>query len=165
MRALYRLLVLAACAALPACVTEAPPRTPEQEAVFAEPVDVELVVPGVANAMRFAVERIEAPAGSRVRLVMDNASTTSPAMRHNVVVLRDAAAAERVGTASARAAGFVADDPAVLVATPLAGPREAVAVVFTMPPPGEYLFLCTYPGHWRAMQGVLVSTVPAQPAQ
>ena len=41
---------------------------------------------------------------------------------------------------------------------PLAGPGERMAVVFTMPPPGEYPFICTYPGHARFMQGTLVST-------
>ena len=49
---------------------------------------------------------------------------------------------------------FVVDNNA----TPLAGPGERMAVVFTMPPPGEYPFICTYPGHARFMQGTLVST-------
>lgn len=154
-----RLLALLLFAlAFAACATDPPPDTPDQAAVFAEPVDVELVVPAVRNGMRFAVEEISAPAGARVRLVMDNEATTSPAMVHNVVVVRDQASVDRVGRAAAGAPGFVPDDPAVLVYTPLAGPRQRTAVVFTMPPPGRYPFICTYPGHYQLMQGTLVST-------
>ncbi len=142
---------------LASCGSEVPELSPEQKAVFAEPVEVELVVPTARNAMKFELDQIEAPAGSRVRLVVDNSTTSAPAMRHNVVVLSDSTAIERVGRASARSAGFVADDASVLVATPLAGPHERLAVVFTMPPAGRYTFICTYPGHWSVMQGVLVS--------
>ncbi|MFN3596284.1 MAG: plastocyanin/azurin family copper-binding protein [Rubricoccaceae bacterium] len=148
----FLVLVLAACA------TEAPPEGPDQAAVFAETVDVELVVPAVRNGMRFAVEEVAAPAGARVRLVMDNTATTSPAMVHNIVVVQDESSVERVGRAAAGAPGFVPDDPAVRVYTPLAGPGQRTAVVFTMPPPGRYPFICTYPGHYQLMQGTLVST-------
>ena len=143
------LLLLVGCA-------DPPEMTAEQRAVFAEAVEVELVVAAERNAMRYADMRIEAPAGTRVRLVMDNTATTSPAMVHNVVVVQTEVAVQRVGLA-ARGENLP-DDPAILAATPLARPGQRTAVVFTMPPPGEYPFLCTYPGHWRAMQGTLVST-------
>ena len=143
------LLLLVGCA-------DPPEMTAEQRAVFAEAVEVELVVAAERNAMRYADTRIEAPAGTRVRLVMDNTATTSPAMVHNVVVVQTEVAVQRVGLA-ARGENLP-DDPAILAATPLARPGQRTAVVFTMPPPGEYPFLCTYPGHWRAMQGTLVST-------
>ena len=149
------LLLLAV--ALASCAEPDSP-SPEQVALFEQPVDVELVVPAVKNAMRYAVTRVEAPAGATVRLVMDNATTTSPAMTHNVVVLRAASAVERVGLAAATVPDNIPDDAAILHYTPLAGPGERRAVVFTMPPPGEYPFICTWPGHWTSMQGVLVST-------
>ena len=143
----------------PGCAEPAGP-SPEQAALFEQPVDAELVVPAVKNAMRYEVERITAPAGATVRLVMDNTTTTSPAMIHNVVVLSDAAAVERVGLAAATEADNIPDDPAVRFHTPLTRPGQRSAVVFTMPPPGEYPFVCTFPGHWATMQGTLVSTAP-----
>jgi len=133
----------------------------EQQAVFAETVDVELVVPVERNAMNYAVGTVTAPAGATVRLVIDNTETSSPAMIHNVVVVADEGAVDRVGRAGSGAPGAVPAGPGVLVATPLAGPGERAAVVFVMPPPGQYPFICTYPGHFQFMQGTLVST-PAE---
>ena len=146
--------------ALAACAGDPPAPSPEQEALFAQPVDAELVVPAVRNALRYAVERVEAPAGATVRLVMDNAASTAPAMVHNVVVVRGPADVERVGRAAAGVREDEALDEAVLALTPLAAPGARTAVVFTMPPPGEYPFICTYPGHYTFMEGTLVSTAP-----
>ncbi|WP_412067591.1 plastocyanin/azurin family copper-binding protein [Rubrivirga sp. IMCC43871] len=151
------LLALAAALTVGACA-EAPQPSPEQEAVFAQPVDVELVVPAARNAMRYEVGTITAPAGATVRLVMDNAATTSPAMIHNVVVVASERDVERVGRAAASERDNIPDDPSILTYTPLAGPGERTAVVFTMPPAGTYPFFCTYPGHFAFMRGSLVST-------
>ena len=148
------LLVLAACAPEPR------ETSPEQAAVFAQAVDAELVVPAERNALAYSVRRVEAPAGATVRLVMDNTASTALAMIHNVVVVTDAAAVDRVGVAAAGVRDNIPDDDAILAYTPLARPGERTAVVFTMPPPGRYPFLCTYPGHFQLMQGVLVSTSP-----
>ncbi len=137
---------------------EPPAPSPEQIALFEQPVDAEVVVVAVKNAMRYETTRVEAPEGATVRLVMDNTSTTSPAMVHNVVVLADAGAVDRVGQAAARAPDNIPDDDAILIYTPLTGPGERTAVVFTMPPAGEYVFICTWPGHYTQMQGTLVST-------
>lgn len=144
--------------AVTGCATQPEPLSPEQQAVFAQPVDAELVVVAARNAMRYETLRIEAPAGATVRLVIDNGTTTSPAMVHNVVVVRDEAAVGRVGREAAGVRDNIPDDPGILAYTPLAGPGERRAVVFTMPPPGEYPYLCTYPGHYQFMQGTLVST-------
>ncbi len=152
--------VLGLLVAAAAGCAEPPGPSPEQQAVFAQAVDREVVVPAVRNAMSFAVGEVSAPAGATVRLVMDNSETTSPAMIHNVVVVASEAAVGRVGRAAATAPDNIPDDEAILAFTPLARPGQRTAVVFTMPPPGRYPFLCTYPGHFRFMQGTLVSTPP-----
>ena len=157
---LTRLLLLALALPLAACGSDDAEAGPDQSAVFARAVDAELVVPADKNAMAFSVGEISAPAGATVRLVMDNQATTSRAMIHNVVVLETAAAIDRVGQAAAGVVGNIPEDPAILAYTPLAGPGDRTAVVFTMPPPGRYPFICTYPGHYPFMQGVLVSTAP-----
>ena len=156
----FRAALAVAAVTLVAACAEPPGPSPEHQAVFAEPVDVEVVVASVKNAMRYATPVVEAPAGATVRLVMDNSETTSPAMVHNVVVVEAEPAVERVGRAAASARDNVPDDAAILAYTPLAGPGQRTAVVFTMPPPGRYPFLCTYPGHFQFMQGTLVSTEP-----
>ena len=147
-----------ALAALAGCAAEPKAPSPEQVALFEQPVDAELVVVAARNAMRYETLRVEAPEGATVRLVMDNRTTTSPAMVHNVVVLDGLGDIDRVGQAAARAPDNIPDDDAIRVYTPLTGPGEQTAVVFTMPPAGEYPFICTWPGHYTQMQGVLVST-------
>ncbi len=153
---------LAACgvalAALAGCAAEPKAPSPEQVALFERSVDAELVVVAARNAMRYETLRVEAPEGATVRLVMDNRTTTSPAMVHNVVVLDGPGDIDRVGQAAARTPDNIPDDDAILVYTPLTGPGEQTAVVFTMPPAGEYPFICTWPGHYTQMQGTLVST-------
>lgn len=154
------LALTASLLALSACGGGAGDAPAEDAAVFNESVDQELVVRAAKNAMRYEDTRIEAPAGSRVRIVMDNSTTTSPAMTHNVVVLRDGEQDTifRVGGAAAGAPGNIPADPAILAYTPMAQPGGRTAVVLTMPPAGEYPFICTYPGHFTMMQGTLVST-------
>ena len=139
------------------CVSEPPAPTPEQNAVFAQAVDVELVVVAARNAMRYETTRVEAPAGATVRLVLDNRTTTSPSMLHNAVVLQPDADVDAIGREAAGLEDFVPDDPDVIAATPIARPGGRTAVVFTMPPPGVYPFVCTYPGHYQFMRGELVS--------
>ena len=151
-------LVLCLLAVLSACTPQPAEPSEEQAEVFAQDVDVELVVIAAGNAMRYETTQIEAPEGATVRLVMDNEATTSPSMLHNVVVLTEGADVDQIGRAAAGVDGYVPRDPAVIAATPIASPRGRTAVVFTMPPAGEYPYICTYPGHFLMMQGVLVST-------
>ena len=85
-------------------------------------------------------------------------------MQHNLVVV-DRGAAEEVGLlADAMAAKpdglakqFVPESAKVLHATPLVNPNGRAELRFTAPSqPGSYAYLCTFPGHWRVMRGVLV---------
>jgi azurin len=44
----------------------------------------------------------------------------------------------------------------VLFSTRLVNPQESVTLQFTAPAqPGDYPFVCTFPGHWRIMNGVM----------
>src|SRR5262249_26723290 len=52
---------------------------------------------------------------------------------------------------------YVPSSPKVLFATKLAPPGEKVQLAFSAPEePGEYPFVCTFPGHWRRMSGRMV---------
>src|SRR5690606_17227890 len=84
-------------------------------------------------------------------------------MQHNLVVVKPGTL-KHVGEAADRLAVSVAgsqpdyipvsDD--VLFATPLVSPDSQYVLDFIAPStPGEYPYLCTFPGHWRYMQGVL----------
>lgn len=117
----------------------------------------------VGDEMRYEPTEFTVRPGQQVRLVLENRAT-SPSMKHNVVILRDREAVTRVGMAAISAGpekAFVPDDSAVLAFTPLAEPGETTEVVFTAPTePGDYIYICTFPGHYLAMQGTMRAEAP-----
>ena len=58
--------------------------------------------------------------------------------------------------------GYIPDSDKILVASKLLSPKQVQEITFQAPEkPGEYPYLCTFPGHWRMMQGTLtVKTAP-----
>jgi azurin len=118
-----------------------------------------ITITPVGNQMEFEQTEFTVTAGTEITLTFDN-TATSPAMEHNVILLNDNADAtiNRVGQAAMAAASnaYVPEDDAVLAATDLAKPGETVTLTFTAPSePGEYAYICTFPGHYAMMQGVM----------
>lgn len=100
-------------------------------------------------------------AGKPVQVVLDN---SADAMEHNFVLVAPGALAE-VGQAGSALPppnnpndkAYVPDTKKVLEASHIAQGGETVTVSFTAPKkPGEYPYVCTYPGHWVRMYGVMV---------
>lgn len=114
------------------------------------------------DQMRFSVERIEVKAGEPLKLVFTNIGMLpKQAMGHNLVILKKGVNAQAYATAAWRAVATeylpaeLADQ--VVAATKLLGPKEKDELTFTAPAePGEYPFLCTFPGHFALMKGVMV---------
>ena len=83
------------------------------------------------------------------------------AMGHNFVLLKKASEAKGVvgKCESARDTEFIAAavKPQLIAYTKLIGPGETAEVTFTAPAqPGDYLFVCTFPGHFAmGMKGTL----------
>lgn len=116
---------------------------------------LEIVITPEGNKMTFETTEFSVQAGQEVRLVFDN-TATSPAMKHNVVIVSSADAIKRVGQAAMSEQDYVPDDEAIVAYTPLANPGETVEVTFTAPDaPGEQPFICTFPGHYMSMQGTM----------
>lgn len=119
-----------------------------------------LRVQAVPNQMQFAPRELRVQAGQPVRLIFENPDL----MPHNLLLVMPGAA-EAVGLLadelasdpSGLAKAYVPASPHVLQATPLVPPNERAELVFTAPSePGRYPYLCTFPGHWRIMQGVMI---------
>jgi azurin len=119
-----------------------------------------LRVQAVPHQMKFAPAELRVTAGEPVRIVFENPDL----MPHNFVVvapgtleaiglLADAMASATNGMAK----NYVPDSKSVLHATPLINHKGRFELLFTAPAlPGDYPFVCTYPGHWRMMRGILV---------
>lgn len=113
----------------------------------------------IKNEMKFDLEEIVVEAGKTVRIIFENPDF----MQHNLLVLQPGSL-ETVGAAADKLATdpqgaekqYVPDMPEVLYSTRLVNPEETVELTFTAPEePGAYPFVCTFPGHWRIMQGTM----------
>jgi azurin len=116
----------------------------------------------VPQNLAFDRTELSVRAGAEVELVLKNPDQ----MQHNAVIGRPGSF-ERLGAAADALArspngaerGYVPSGSDVVAATRLADPGETVRVRFKAPAAvGEYPFVCTFPGHWRVMRGVLKVT-------
>lgn len=112
-------------------------------------------VKGMDN-MKFDISLIEAAPGETVRIVLETVSQMPPqAMAHNIAILDLGTDVDAFATASmtARDNEFIAPDfkDQVLAHTAMIGGGETSEIEFTVPEtPGDYTFLCTFPGHYMA---------------
>ena len=121
-------------------------------------VTVVLIRP-VPHQMLYDRTTFYVEAGKPVELAFENIDV----MPHNLLVVKPGML-EKVGMQAelfqtqpdAQARGFVPPMPEVLFHTRLLQPRESERLRFIAPAtPGEYPYLCTFPGHWRRMNGVM----------
>jgi putative membrane-bound dehydrogenase-like protein len=130
-----------------------------------EPVDpnVEVIrLKTVREEMRYDKKEFTVTAGKQVELVLENPD----AMQHNLVIGKPktmdqiGAAADKLITAKDGAErNYVPTIPQIIAATPLVNPDQTYRLKFTAPAtPGDYPFVCTFPGHWRIMNGVMKVT-------
>jgi azurin len=114
----------------------------------------------VPEEMTYDLKWFVVEAGKPVQIVLSNPD----AMSHNIVVgqpgsLKDIGMAATTMTLSAdpKAKPYVPDIPAVLAATRLLNWGETERLSFTAPKaPGDYIYVCTFPGHWVRMYGVMI---------
>ena len=114
----------------------------------------------IPHEMKFSKSSFTVKAGSQVTIDFENPDF----MQHNLVIGQKGSM-EAIG----KAADDLARDPRgaeqnyvpktndVIIATALVDPEGRESLVFVAPTePGEYPFVCTVPGHWRIMNGVMI---------
>ena len=120
------------------------------------PGKVTITIKSVGNEMKYDLTRFEVKPGQKVTIIMQNKANVA-VMKHNVVLLSDKDAVDEVGKAALTAKDYLPNHPAIIASTPIAGPGEQKKVTFKAPQkPGEYIYICTYPGHYMTMQGIMV---------
>ena len=115
------------------------------------------------DTMQFDIKSFNASAGSDFKLTFKNTGKLPKiAMGHNLVILKKGISAIKFGQKVMAAGGnatnalpeSVMDD--VLVATKLLGPGESEVLNFKVPlEKGSYQYVCTFPGHFAMMRGVM----------
>jgi uncharacterized protein len=111
------------------------------------------------EAMKFDKTEFTVPAGKTIELVLENPD----AMQHNLVIGKPKSmeiiglAADKMITAKDGAEkNYVPSLPEILASTPLINPDQTYRLRFTAPEtPGDYPYVCTFPGHWRIMNGIM----------
>ena len=118
-----------------------------------------VVVRSKGTELSYEPAVITARAGETLTIRYENVGD----MTHNIVVVRSEQDVPVIGEAAFQAAftsNWIPKGPEyesrMIAHTPLAGPKETVQVTFTVPPAGEYPFICTYASHWTVMRGKLV---------
>ena len=103
------------------------------------------------EALQFAPAALSATAGGQVKVTFKNGSA---AQKHNWVLVKGADAdAQKVddeGATAGEAAGYIPTDPNVVASVKLVNGGETGTTSFAAPAAGNYIFLCTFPGHYAA---------------
>lgn len=122
-------------------------------------------IEAVAAQMKFDLSKFTVSAGEEFVIEFVNRDE----MPHNFLITKEGAletvalkAEAMVSQPDAFAKNFVPDTPEVLFSIRLLQPGETVQVRFTAPKQtGSYPFVCTFPGHWRTMNGIVEVVRPA----
>ncbi|WP_373398431.1 PVC-type heme-binding CxxCH protein [Algoriphagus halophilus] len=113
----------------------------------------------VPHEMKFDKTLITVKAGTQVTIEFENPDF----MQHNLVIGKPGTM-DAIGAAADQLArdpngiekDFIPDSPDIIVASKLVDPNGKEYIVFNVPnEPGEYPFVCTVPGHWRLMNGII----------
>jgi putative membrane-bound dehydrogenase-like protein len=122
-------------------------------------VEKVIILKVVKDVMKYDKEVMTAKAGTVIQIVLQNPDF----MQHNLVLIKPKTL-EKVGAAADRLAldpngakmQYVPRIPEVIQATPLINPGGKYTMTIKVPNvPGDYPYVCTFPGHWRIMNGVL----------
>ncbi|MET4083729.1 putative membrane-bound dehydrogenase-like protein [Pedobacter sp. UYP30] len=122
-------------------------------------VDQTVKLAVVQNAMKYDLKTFTVKAGSMVEVVFSNPDF----MQHNLLILQKGSM-DKVGAAADKLAqdpkgidqNYVPKMPEVLFSTKLINPQETYKLKFRVPADaGDYPFICSFPGHWRIMNGIM----------
>lgn len=148
-----------------AFVSTAQDAKPAAAAPAAAQGDVAKLMLGVVpNVMQFDKKELTVKAGQKVMLLFKNEKC---ALQHNFILLKPgtkdavgALADKMLTDPQALAKMYVPASEDILVKpNKLIGIGQSDLIEFTAPAEaGDYPYICTFPGHWRLMNGVLKVT-------
>ena len=134
----------------------------EQSTAQAEELVTSITITG-NDRMEFDITRFAVPAGAEITLIFDNIGRMpKEAMGHNLAVLDKDMDPNVFAAAAIRHPlnEYIPPEYAdkVIATTAILGPGESETLVFTAPTePGEYPYVCSFPGHTPAgMKGIMV---------
>ena len=123
------------------------------------PLKVEVTV---NDQIRFSTKKLEGKIGVPMEITVKHTGKIPKAsMSHNLVILQPGSmvAAVSAKCSQAKENNYIATDAetksAIVAFAPQLGPGESHVIKFTPKAAGDYPFLCTFPGHFGEMNGVI----------
>jgi azurin len=133
---------------------------------FAQDADVAIIElkPHAQNPLGYDKTELTVKAGQKVKLTLNNTGSIAP-QPHNFLLVKPG----KLDAVGALANAMLADPqgmaksyipeaakPDLLANTKLVQPNQTETIEFTAPAEaGDYPYLCTFPGHWLLMKGVM----------
>ncbi|MGV8878689.1 MAG: PVC-type heme-binding CxxCH protein [Sphingobacteriaceae bacterium] len=120
---------------------------------------VEITIHSIPERMKFDISEFTVIAGQPVKIIFKNPD----AMPHNVVVLNPGKA-EAVGTLAGKmTSGFIPQSKDIIAHTKLVNNGQTDEIKFIAPEKtADYDFICSFPGHWSMMRGVMKVVTSAE---
>ncbi|WP_162340200.1 plastocyanin/azurin family copper-binding protein [Cyclobacterium salsum] len=147
----------ASAATSAAATTEnSPKRMTEMPESWSDGPD-QTIVMGTKPGLKYDLENFEVKAGSKVKVTFNN----NDDMMHNLVIVQPNTAIEvgemalEMGLKGSQK-DYIPDSDKVLYHTNILSPETSETIYFEAPAvPGEYTYVCTFPGHAYVMQGIM----------
>ncbi len=112
------------------------------------------------DQMQYSVKELTAEVNKPITITLKHTGKMAKeVMGHNLVVLKKGTDVAAFGNkaATAKETDYIpVDAPEVLAFTKLIGGGEETSVTFTITEPGEYDYICSFPGHVALMKGKLI---------
>ncbi len=147
---------VATAPAAPAKAEAAPAATANPSLPLAEIT----IKPGGASGLEYDIKALTVKSGQKVKLTFANIHPIP--QPHNWILVKPgakdtvlAAAMAAMTDPKALEKGFVPTTPDILHYTKLVQPGASDTIEFVAPAPGDYPYLCTFPGHGALMNGVM----------
>lgn len=142
-------------------VTEEPATSTEAEETPAEVESNVIVIVG-NDQMKYDKTELTVKAGEEVTILLKSEGNLAPeVMSHDLVVLTQGTKARDFGMEAAKAGGIdkISDElkENVVAATKMLSAGQEDKITFTLDEAGKYEFVCTFPGHFASMNGVIIA--------
>ena len=142
-----------------------PPKEGDPPKVEAQKLTISTTNPGAGQpTMHFLEKELTAVAGKPIELTFKNPDTVL-VTGHNLVICKPGKLAAVGADAMSKAAdpefakaGYVPTSDDVIIGSKLLLPNQREVLKFTIDEPGDYPYVCTFPGHSSIMHGVLKVT-------
>ena len=124
-----------------------------------DPNKITIVIKSVKEAMSYDKKEFTVTAGKTVELIFENPD----AMQHNLVIgkpksleIIGKAATKMITQKDALQKSYIPNIPQIIASTPLVNSEGSYKLTFKAPETvGDYPYVCTFPGHWSIMNGVM----------